>query len=265
NCGYPTPLLSKINGKSFWLFSPQFFVLLFSCKISVNKQIELLVQPRLLSLLFKIRDKYIVNLHSSRYRQHLFLYAAPLCAALTHPPVWFSKCLHDPESKDFVITQMNNNTPDANLNTISPSSSMMGHVACTVNLAKMVLIFPPMFWSSLVPMSSWDDFSILDNKINTFTNTVVEVQSITAWVIFFELRANSAPGRSFTAIIAFTCYDLQLYWLSRIVRATCYLSVKMSCYSIMFDHIDKLLFGTVTLYSHSPFLPITPFILLQTS
>ncbi|KAJ9598526.1 hypothetical protein L9F63_010797, partial [Diploptera punctata] len=33
---------------------------------------------------------------------------------------------------------------------------ILGHVACTVNLAKMVLIFPPMFWSSLVPMSSWD-------------------------------------------------------------------------------------------------------------
>ncbi|KAJ9584485.1 hypothetical protein L9F63_021179, partial [Diploptera punctata] len=29
------------------------------------------------------------------------------------------------------------------------------HVAYTVNLAKMVLIFPPMFWSPLVPMSSW--------------------------------------------------------------------------------------------------------------
>ncbi|KAJ9579672.1 hypothetical protein L9F63_004674, partial [Diploptera punctata] len=28
---------------------------------------------------------------------------------------------------------------------------VLGHVACTVNLAKMVLIFPPMFWS----MSSW--------------------------------------------------------------------------------------------------------------
>ncbi|KAJ9594727.1 hypothetical protein L9F63_013975, partial [Diploptera punctata] len=26
-----------------------------------------------------------------------------------------------------------------------------GHVVCTVNLAKMILIFPPMFWSSLVP------------------------------------------------------------------------------------------------------------------
>ncbi|KAJ9588212.1 hypothetical protein L9F63_018376, partial [Diploptera punctata] len=28
------------------------------------------------------------------------------------------------------------------------------HVACTVNLAKMVLIFPPMFWSSLVPIKT---------------------------------------------------------------------------------------------------------------
>ncbi|KAJ9581398.1 hypothetical protein L9F63_023425, partial [Diploptera punctata] len=36
---------------------------------------------------------------------------------------------------------------------------VLGHVACTVNLAKMVLIFPPMFWSSFVPMSN--DFSIL--------------------------------------------------------------------------------------------------------
>ncbi|KAJ9601661.1 hypothetical protein L9F63_000194, partial [Diploptera punctata] len=34
------------------------------------------------------------------------------------------------------------------------------HVACTVNLAKMVLIFPPMFWSSLVPMSSWANYIV---------------------------------------------------------------------------------------------------------
>ncbi|KAJ9575175.1 hypothetical protein L9F63_025873, partial [Diploptera punctata] len=30
---------------------------------------------------------------------------------------------------------------------------VLGHVACTVNLAKMVLIFPPMFWFPRVSFS----------------------------------------------------------------------------------------------------------------